>query len=37
MDFSLLQEHTIRLYDLENHSYAIQKVKARSLLSVHSS
>ena len=35
MDFSLLQEHTIRLYDLENHSYAIQKVKARSLLSVH--
>ena len=34
MDFSLLQEHTIRLYDLENHPYTIHVVKARSLLSV---
>lgn len=34
MDFSLLQEHTIRLYDLENHPFTLKKVKARSLLSV---
>ena len=35
MNFKLFQDHTVRLYDLEGHPYQIQKVKARSLLSVH--
>lgn len=35
MDYSLFQEHTVRLYDLKNHPFKVQKVKARSLLSVY--
>ena len=35
MDFKLFQDHTIRLYDLGKHSFQVQNVKARSLLSVH--
>lgn len=35
MDFSLFQEHTVKLYDLEHRSYQIQTIKARALLSVY--
>ena len=35
MDYSLFQEHTVRLYDLKSHPFKVQKVKARSLLSVY--
>lgn len=33
MDFSLLQPHTVNLYDLTNKTYTIERVKAKSLLS----
>ncbi len=35
MDFKLLQEHTVRLYDLKNHHFEIKTVNARELLSVY--
>lgn len=34
MDFSLLQPHTIDLYNLTNKTYTIERVKAKSLLSL---
>ena len=35
MDYTLFQEHTVRLYDLPHHSSEIRTVKARSLLNVY--
>lgn len=35
MNFELFQEHTVKLYNLRNHPYIIQKVNARELLSVY--
>lgn len=35
MDYTLFQEHTVRLFDLPHHSCQVRTVKARSLLNVH--
>lgn len=32
MDYNLLQQHTVNIYQLRNHDYKIRRVKARSLL-----